>query len=74
MNYLLGFQIQPIWNHGPGRLISLDRSEFWSCQGNHGTGLSMEFDKIHLKEAIVTWPDMHSFRYFDNFESSDLIG
>ena len=19
----------------------------------------MEFDKIHLKEAIVTWPDMH---------------
>ena len=22
------------------------------------TGLSMEFDKIHLKDAIVTWPDM----------------
>ena len=35
---------------------------------NRFTGLSMEFDKIHLKEAIVTWPDMHSFRYFDTFE------
>ena len=32
------------------------------------TGLSMEFDKIHLKEAIVTWLDMHSFRYFVTFE------
>ena len=32
------------------------------------TGLPMEFDKIHLKEAIVTWLDMHSFRYFDTFE------
>ena len=32
------------------------------------TGLSMEFDKIHLKEAIVTGLDMHSFRYFDTFE------
>jgi len=33
----------------------------------------MEFDKIHLKEAIVTWPDMHSFRYFDNFEQNPVI-
>ena len=32
------------------------------------TGLSMEFDKIHLKDAIVTWPDMHSFSEFDKFE------
>ena len=32
------------------------------------TGLSMEFDKIHLKDAIVTWSDMHSFSEFDKFE------
>ena len=32
------------------------------------TELSMEFDKIHLKDAIVTWPDMHSFSEFDKFE------
>ena len=28
------------------------------------SGLSMEFDKIHLKDAIVMWPDMHSFSEF----------
>ena len=33
-----------------------------------GTGPLMKFDKIHSKEATVTWPNMHSFRYFDNFE------
>ena len=27
----------------------------------------MEFDKIHLKDAIVTWPDMHSFSELDTF-------
>ena len=27
-----------------------------------GTGPLMKFDKIHSKEATVTWPDMHSFR------------
>ena len=32
------------------------------------TGPIMEFDKIHLKEAIVMWPDMHSFLEFDKFE------
>ena len=32
------------------------------------TELSMEFDKIHLKHAIVMWPDMHSFSQFDKFE------
>ena len=29
----------------------------------------MEFDRIHLKEAIVMWPDMHSFFEFDKFEA-----
>ena len=29
------------------------------------TGLPKEFDKIHLKDAIFTWPDMHSFSEFD---------
>ena len=32
------------------------------------TELSMEFDKIHLKDAIVTWPDMHSFSEFVKLE------
>ena len=31
-------------------------------------GATNGFDKIHLKEAIVTWLEMHSFRYFDTFE------
>ena len=35
---------------------------------SQSTGLSMEFDKIHLKDAIVTWSDMHSFSEFDKFE------
>ena len=28
----------------------------------------MELDRIRLKEAIVTWPDMHSFLELDKFE------
>ena len=36
--------------------------------GSWLTELSMEFDKIHLKDSIVTWPDMHSFLEFDKFE------
>ena len=32
------------------------------------TGCTLEFDRIHLKEAIVMWPDMHSFLEFDKFE------
>ena len=28
---------------------------------NAHTGPSMKFDIIHSKEAIVMWPDMHSF-------------
>ena len=32
------------------------------------TGLSMELDRIRLKEAIVMWPDMHSFLELDKFE------
>ena len=28
---------------------------------NYYTGCTMEFDKIHWKEATSTWPDMHSF-------------
>ena len=32
------------------------------------TGLSMEFNRIRLKEAIVMWPDMHSFLELDKFE------
>ena len=31
-------------------------------------GCTLEFDRIHLKEAIVMWPDMHSFLEFDKFE------
>ena len=27
----------------------------------HITGLTMHFDKIHSKDAIFTWLDMHSF-------------
>ena len=30
--------------------------------------LSMEFNRIRLKEAIVMWPDMHSFLEFNKFE------
>ena len=32
------------------------------------TKLSIEFDKIHLKDAIFMLPDMHSFSEFDKFE------
>ena len=32
------------------------------------TGMSMELDRIRLKEAIVMWPDMHSFLELDKFE------
>ena len=32
------------------------------------TGLSMKLDRIRLKEAIVMWPDMHSFLELDKFE------
>ena len=32
------------------------------------TGCTLEFDRIHLKEAIVMWLDMHSFSEFDKFE------
>ena len=28
----------------------------------------MEFNRIRLKEAIVMWPDMHSFLEFNKFE------
>ena len=28
----------------------------------------MELDRIRLKEAMVMWPDMHSFLKLDKFE------
>ena len=37
-------------------------------RSEYSTGPMMEFDRIHLKEAIVMWPDMHSFLEFDKFE------
>ena len=37
-------------------------------RSEYHTGPMMEFDRIHLKEAIVMWPDMHSFLEFDKFE------
>ena len=38
------------------------------CSILYTTGLSMELDRSCLKEAIVMWPDMHSFLELDKFE------
>ena len=42
--------------------------EFSTFVFNSDTGLSMELNRICLKEAIVMWPDMHSFLEFNKFE------